>query len=36
LDRLAGAGVVNEPFQRDHRSGDGLGARNGQGSRAVG
>lgn len=25
-----------EPFQRGHRSGDDLGARNGQGSRAVG
>ncbi|MFD9324216.1 ImmA/IrrE family metallo-endopeptidase [Streptomyces sp. NPDC060053] len=27
---------MNEPFQRGHRSGDDLGARNGQGSRAVG
>ncbi|RZU45717.1 hypothetical protein EV284_0360 [Streptomyces sp. BK022] len=27
---------VSEPFQRGHRSGDDLGARNGQGYRAVG
>ncbi|WP_107054774.1 ATP-binding protein [Streptomyces sp. NRRL WC-3725] len=28
--------IPNEPFQCGHRSGDDLGARNGQGSRAVG
>ncbi|MEU6603267.1 TetR/AcrR family transcriptional regulator [Streptomyces flaveolus] len=29
-------GALIEPFQCGHRSGDDLGARNGQGSRAVG